>query len=78
MNFQKSQEKRKLNNDHMKKLTLLSPVVFTLLMLACTNTKNMDNQNKIDQPIDTADRLDSVDSARIDSTLTDLPINPVD
>ncbi|WP_313259720.1 hypothetical protein [Sphingobacterium sp.] len=62
----------------MKKLNLLTPVVFTLLMLACTNTKNMDNQNKIDQPIDTADRLDSVDSARIDSTLTEQPINPVE
>ncbi|MBV2225599.1 MULTISPECIES: hypothetical protein [unclassified Sphingobacterium] len=63
----------------MKKLILLTPVVvFTLLMLACTNTKNMDNQNKIDQPIDTADRLDSVDSARIDSTLTEQPINPVE
>lgn len=62
----------------MKKLILLTPVVFTLLILACTNTKNMDNQNKIDQPIDTADRLDSVDSARIDSTLTEQPINPVE
>ncbi|WP_185212535.1 hypothetical protein [Sphingobacterium mizutaii] len=62
----------------MKKLILLTPVVFTLLMLACTNSKNMDNQNKIDQPIDTADRLDSVDSARIDSTLTEQPINPVE
>lgn len=62
----------------MKKLILLTPVVFTLLILACTNTKNMDNQNKIDQPIDTADRLDSLDSARIDSTLTEQPINPVE
>ncbi|WP_313189102.1 hypothetical protein [Sphingobacterium sp.] len=62
----------------MKKLILLTPVVFTIFILGCTNTKNMDNQNKIDQPIDTADRLDSMDSARIDSTLTEQPINPVD
>ncbi len=62
----------------MKKLISLFPLILTLMVISCTNPNNTDNNNQMDQPIDTAERLDSLDSVRIDSTLTEQPINPVE
>src|SRR5690606_40824301 len=54
MSFRKSQQKRKLNNNMMKKLIPLFPLILTLLVISCTNPNNTDNNNQMDQPIDTA------------------------
>ncbi len=58
----------------MKKLIYFFSLLFLLTTFACNNPSN-NNNNQMDQPIDS---LDSIDSAKLDSTMVEQPINPID